>query len=1134
MKDIEDGVSVAHYWQDTAHQEPPSKVAFLIFNDFFSIKDEKCLVPTMSLGQQVTDTSPFSIPSASIAAKHASFLSHEYTIFTTNATSFTCSQSVSGCEKWNRRYVNVLVEEVVPTLVNGKPVGSYKPNNMRYTVWQMCNPVGNKLFFNNPPPDAQKFYNETDLLRYMMDGPARVREQEKPSLCDCGFAANHTGLCWGASPRIPDPTDAVHRPPGLNFEESSFEGFSSADSRESSSLVMKGVYRAPHREDVRASASETDLESRLPNLVPRHAGPRPAVVDSADEEEEMSVSSMTSSEIADMSANMGNFHAQGQGVSVDVGAPAIDRLADSLGRVKVDVGFRPVSRSTERTLRNVGLAIAGASAFALVVISITAIFKLNKVIFNPTPQPQGGLVTRLPMETDTPSIVRPADSASIPWVNPLNITHPVIISREGGWRMYASFLLPTVLMFPKHMLEKGYGEITVAYRGSVYRFPPQHCWSHPTEDLCLMPVPGVKAVVGCLYAWLPETNPVLSYEPGLLTEQVCTVSTLNLGGRFVYSYDLDTQDGDCGRILATKSGKILGFHIGYIKNPKLAVATAVSIQRLKPGLDYLRANGYVCEQISTEVPITIQGANAGMHPSSDASWVNANQFDIAQADHVAISHLSSVFKPRMTCRLTTDCATWLERAPQMTRPPTGKAKPCPDGVWRSVDTHRLENMRAIGQVSHSLGMDAVMYALEEIPVPKTRLYPLSFVQSITGSDINDMMNPRDVTKGIGYTLRTKGLTKQTAYVPIVGQDGAYTVHPMVREEYNRILTAVKADGPIPVNVVEATLKDEAISVAKAELRKGRYFYVCDHAGNLAIRSYLLPLLAYMMEMPESSATVTLNCGSSQWGRLLAHLTQGGPDLLAADMSHYDLSHNAMQDLYVTFMERLALRCGYTPDEARIVRRLVYMTTRYFLLMSGDFFFCSTALCSGLPDTIHRNCVILKLLTYGAQLTKVREAPSKHLRCSFTGDDSLIGFLSSKGITGAEFQEHGAICGYVITDSEDKTKAPEIRHFSKVSYLKRSFVLRPDNRVLAPIEKASIYKSLVYLVQIKLEEERARNVNASVSAVREMWMHGREAFDELRSECQSVFPEAEYPSYETLELLFVSDGLQTWLGDTLGL
>jgi len=252
------------------------------------------------------------------------------------------------------------------------------------------------------------------------------------------------------------------------------------------------------------------------------------------------------------------------------------------------------------------------------------------------------------------------------------------------------------------------------------------------------------------------------------------------------------------------------------------------------------------------------------------------------------------------------------------------------------------------------------------------------------------------------------------------------------------------------------------------------------------------------------------------------------------MSHYDLSHNAMQDLYVTFMERLALRCGYTPDEARIVRRLVYMTTRYFLLMSGDFFFCSTALCSGLPDTIHRNCVILKLLTYGAQLTKVREAPSKHLRCSFTGDDSLIGFLSSKGITGAEFQEHGAICGYVITDSEDKTKAPEIRHFSKVSYLKRSFVLRPDNRVLAPIEKASIYKSLVYLVQIKLEEERARNVNASVSAVREMWMHGREAFDELRSECQSVFPEAEYPSYETLELLFVSDGLQTWLGDTLGL
>jgi hypothetical protein len=82
-----------------------------------------------------------------------------------------------------------------------------------------------------------------------------------------------------------------------------------------------------------------------------------------------------------------------------------------------------------------------------------------------------------------------------------------------------------------------------------------------------------------------------------------------------------------------------------------------------------------------------------------------------------------------------------------------------------------------------------------------------------------------------------------------------------------------------------------------------------------------------------------------------------------------------------------------------------------------------------------------------------------------------------------------------------------------------------------LAKDSIYKSLVYCVQIDVGEmEESRNMSAAACALREMFLHGRQDFQDFRDLLMRLRPHERWATYEELDLVFEYTSYSTWTPD----
>ena len=431
-------------------------------------------------------------------------------------------------------------------------------------------------------------------------------------------------------------------------------------------------------------------------------------------------------------------------------------------------------------------------------------------------------------------------------------------------------------------------------------------------------------------------------------------------------------------------------------------------------------------------------------------------------------------------------------------------------------------------------MKAVKAYVDHLPITEAdKVTPLSDYTAWCGSDLNVLINGVDVSKSHGATMQVLGIPKDDLFKDL--GEGRYEIHPELLSMAAQIEADLRGDGPLPMPYVRAVAKDEVYPTEKADKGRRRYFFLLDRAWNHIMRKYFQPLIAYLLEHPyETHIIGTVNAGSHQWKGIFKYITRFGRLVTDGDQNSMDTRHRALMKYYAEVMCQLARRLGYSEEDIRMVERIATALARYCLEMEGDFFVVCSGLVSGRADTLICNSINLILIFYYALLhlcpegvdlpADVREVISLLI----TGDDSAMNARDDikSWYNGQSVAKVAKDLGYVMTAGNKSDKIDWV-DISSIQYLKRGF--REDGEyVWAPLAKDSIFKALSYCTGIRdrdllVERDRA----ASHSAVREAFLHGPEFMADLVSRLSSIFPDEDYPSYDSLKLDYDAGVFETW-------
>lgn len=1116
-------VTNIHFQTSNKHQVLPTCVQMVVYNDFFQIKDENLEIPSLKLLQEAVDSTPLQPETASIAEKHSSRIVPYVVIVTTNNYGYVFSQATEGADKLDRRYTVIQVTYTAAAVeregldaLTERCQKKWDPSVIEYTVGDMKNERGSNRIVLKPSVNSRKFKKLDPMLRYMhvLDKAQRLKKPAKSENCCAICSLNQETVCDCGIYRCPC-------------------GF-----------FLKDNELCPHLGHGIADLGQCPMCFADECNCVRQSG-----VGYAYDWAHLALFALLTVHAIQMMKNAPMYVQTflNTWYQSNMVADHALRVADNYNRLGEDVVREVAQWRTSidwEFARN--LAAFGAGLYV--------VKKLYEA-FRPKFTPQGATVSSLKEVPKEEVFVREVKEKTATWLSTASIAKYKVF--YGKTFVMGSLVTQNVMLVNTHLLEKVAfpAKITIEL-GSMrkdYLLTRDDWWSKGgNSDMSMMYVPGLPGPRGCIRTLLPEIL-VIPAEPCPFDDRIVdTPVAVTHRGMTCYRYDTPSDKGDCGRLLATKSGVVIGFHIGRFTVLNKAVAEPITLKDYEVAKAWFTSKARSVHEFSEEVPEVIlkqRGFKDTIYERSDAGWAVAQGFDLVAADHIPVGSVNTRRTEKLTATKTKMFDVFGDKVEPMGPPHGGKAI-LVDGEWKSPVMTRLKNCSVTSCEDRHIAMLATQIQVLDIPVPEKPLEPLDLYRAICGDPLNDTMNPRDNSKSIGRTLQLRGVTKERAFVK---EGDQWIVHPYVLEEVRKCEEEIKGLGPITPAIYAATIKDEVYPTRKALAGKGRFFYVGDVAVNLVAREYLLPITSYLMEHPhDSGCVVTMNACSVEWGGIFkAHVAIREDSTADRDAEAFDLRHAQIMQYYEDFMAGVAARVGYSPENVRRVRRIIQKMSYYVLEMEGNYYICSTRLCSGRMDTIIVNCINGRQIGLYGILKERRDLwprldwaalmagkPTKDMyidlkalwRSDNTGDDNLTSHHPSLGVSYESMVDAGADFGHVFT-SGDKAGVVVGKLLTDVTYLKRSFKPRKMGGqvyILAPLAKASIYKSLAYMAGIGPEHEDERNKGACLSAVREMFMHSREEFDEICVQVNSIFPSLVLPSYEALEREYIEGVFASWL------
>lgn len=338
-------------------------------------------------------------------------------------------------------------------------------------------------------------------------------------------------------------------------------------------------------------------------------------------------------------------------------------------------------------------------------------------------------------------------------------------------------------------------------------------------------------------------------------------------------------------------------------------------------------------------------------------------------------------------------------------------------------------------------------------------------------------------------------------------------------------------------IFTAHLKDEMVSAKKVAAKKTRVFFMCPVDFLTANRMFTMGLTRVMVRRRKLfRIAVGLNTHSEEWDDLFREAMKIlGDCWLAGDFVGFDkilslLIQNGGRDVLIRF----AQYCGWSDRALLILHTMLDDTISPAVDFFGELLVLLGGEVSGHQLTTFFNCicnVLLHLYAWVILSVERGEEPRAAARRFWTlvficvlGDDIMAKVHEAESwYNHTTVQRVFASIGITYTMADKTSESRPYISWSEVTFLKRRFATHPDlpGVMVAPLEKESIFKMLVYSTPSKSVSLEEQTVMACTAALSEAFYHGREFFDAVESlireadkseELQSRFEQKPPPSY----------------------
>lgn len=313
-------------------------------------------------------------------------------------------------------------------------------------------------------------------------------------------------------------------------------------------------------------------------------------------------------------------------------------------------------------------------------------------------------------------------------------------------------------------------------------------------------------------------------------------------------------------------------------------------------------------------------------------------------------------------------------------------------------------------------------------------------------------------------------------------------------------------------IFTAQLKNEMVSVAKRAIKKTRGFYMCPVDFLTAMRILTSGLTRVMVRRKHVFRhAVGLNTHSLEWDELY-RLSEKipGENWMAGDFKGFDkilsiLIQNGAKDV-ILGVARLG---SFTREEILALDTMLCDTITPTVDFFGTLVMFLGGEVSGHQLTTFFNSICNVLLHSYAFVSLAqdqgidrKEAGKQFFEKVFIcvlGDD-----IQAKVHPDCPWYNHTSVQAvfksigieYTMADKSSASRAYISR--DEVTFLKRSYATHEcfPGKIVAPLEKASIYKMLLYTIPSKAVSEEIQLAQSMCAAVSEAFYHGREFFETI--------------------------------------
>lgn len=596
------------------------------------------------------------------------------------------------------------------------------------------------------------------------------------------------------------------------------------------------------------------------------------------------------------------------------------------------------------------------------------------------------------------------------------------------------------------------------------------------------------------------------------------------------TYTVDTINGMCGSPIVANSTtrSIVGIHLGGIEKDRFGNYGEITLPVINQAiLDLEKIPGVLVSGSDSDFVNKIIGID--IHTSATQPEQSSPMNYLPEGSQIVYyGQCIGKTTPRSDVR-NTPISKHVQDVMGIDNP---YGKPAIKPAWKPYQT-AMANLSIPGQ---SFEHTPLIWAIEDYTKPLFPLFdkggmwhdmePLTHLETINGKNGIKFLNSMDKKTSMGLPLNKP---KRDFLLPIDEHQFDFT--PEVIEEIDRC-GALYKKGKRAFPISKAFTKDEVLKTSKG---KCRVVYGNPISMVYWVRRYFLPIASVYMYNPIlTECAVGVNSHGPEWQQL-DNAMRKFPNLFGGDYSKYDqkIPSQLINAALWIFIE-CAKRANYSEEDIiamkAIAADLVYPMVAY----NGDLVQLTTgAMISGNSLTVLLNSIegslnmrlafhnivdekkrrpfrdVVSLVTYGDD-----NAGSVHANYREFNIKSISEFLGRYGQT------------YTMPD-----KTSEMTEFmEEIDFLQRATTYIPEiGCKIGALHESSIQKSLLCHTYGKKEAlSREEKACAAVeSAMHEWFNHGREKYEERRTQMREVMTRAELIEYCPFMNLTFDDRVETW-------